>query len=68
MQDFNKPVGTFTQSVFIPDSEQLALTVTSLGYGMVWGPLKKGWFISSLQLVFIVVYILTIYTVYAHRE
>ena len=42
LQDFNKPVGVFSKSVFIPDSEQLALTGTSLGNGVVWGPLKKG--------------------------
>ena len=42
LQDFNKPVGVFSKSVFIPDSEQLALTGTSLGHGVVWGPLKKG--------------------------
>lgn len=41
-QDFNRPVGVFSQSVFIPDSEQLALTGTSLGCGVVWGPPKKG--------------------------
>ena len=42
-QDFNKPVGVFTQSVFIPDTDQhLVLTGTSLGCGVVWGPLKKG--------------------------
>ena len=35
VQDFNKPVGVLSQSVFIPGSTR-ALTGTSEGCGVVW--------------------------------
>lgn len=38
-QDFSKPVGSLSQSVFIPGSSQ-ALTGTSEGCGVVWEDVK----------------------------
>ncbi len=37
MQEFNKTVGVFSQSVFLPGSDR-ALTGTSEGCGVVWAP------------------------------
>ena len=35
LQDFNRTIGRFYQSVFVPNST-LALTGTSEGHGIVW--------------------------------
>ena len=40
-QDFNKPVGVYSQTVFVPGSTR-ALTGTSEGCGVVWQDLKEG--------------------------
>lgn len=41
MQDFNKTLGAYSQSVFVPNSS-LGLTVTSEGLGIVWGLTDTG--------------------------